>query len=142
MGPPVTFRPTLGTPPAPFGANALVTTALGFQGVPYRLGGDTPESGFDCSGFVWYVYGANRVEVPRTVAELFTVGEKVRSSEIRAGDLVFFSTIAPGATHVGIALGDGRFVHAPGANGAVRLDSLGSSYWQERLLGARRLLRP
>ena len=121
-------------------ADELIQTALAFQGVPYRLGGDSPSSGFDCSGFVRYVFAANHVDVPRTVIEQFAVGTRIPPSDVHAGDLLFFSTVAPGPSHVGIALGDGRFVHAPAENGTVRLDRFDSAYWRDRFVGARRLI--
>jgi cell wall-associated NlpC family hydrolase len=133
--PPATIPPVAG--PA---ASQLIQTAIGFQGVPYKLGGETPETGFDCSGFVRYVFAANHVVLPRTASEQFDAGMDVPVTEIRAGDLLFFSTIAPGPSHVGIAIGDGRFVHAPGANSAVRLDRIESPYWREHFIGARRLV--
>lgn len=121
---------------------ALLTTALSFRGVPYRWGGENPEIGFDCSGFVKYVLGLHRLPAPRTAAEQFHLGRRVDVGEIRAGDLVFFSTIAPGASHVGLAVNSLEFVHAPAAQGVVRIDRIDSSYWRSRFVGARRILPP
>ena len=92
----------------------ILDTALGLRGIAYRLGGEDPASGFDCSGFVRYVFGQHQLDVPRTVAEQFAAGQDVAPDRIRAGDLVFFRHRGP--THVGIALGpgSGEFVHAPG----------------------------
>jgi cell wall-associated NlpC family hydrolase len=113
-------------------------TALSLRGVPYRNGGyDT--SGFDCSGFVWYVFGQHGIPVPRTVSEQFTTGTNVAAFELREGDLVFFTTTSPGASHVGIAVGGDSFVHAPASSGVVRVEHLGSTYWSSRFVGARRI---
>jgi len=121
----------------------VVRTALDLQGTRYRSGGDEPSHGFDCSGFVRYVYAQLHVDVPRTVAEQFQAGTAVSASDLRAGDLVFFSTSAPGATHVGIVIGTNApisFVHAPADGGAVRVERLDSSYWRSRIVGARRII--
>jgi cell wall-associated NlpC family hydrolase len=133
-GPPpaATAGPARGTPDS----YALTGTALALRGVPYRNGGADP-SGFDCSGFVWYVFGQHGVRLPRTVPEQFRAGRPA-SQPLRAGDLVFFSTVAPGPSHVGIALGGDEFVHAPSSTGVVRVERLSSSYWSTRYLGARR----
>src|SRR6266849_2603340 len=103
----------------------VVRTALGYLGVRYHLGGDSPQTGFDCSGFVRYVFAiSNQVDVPRTVSEQYRVGTTIRERDIHAGDLVFFSTADQGPSHVGIALDRNEFVHAPGANGSVRVEHL------------------
>jgi cell wall-associated NlpC family hydrolase len=114
-------------------------TALSLRGVPYRNGGADP-GGFDCSGFVWYVYGNHGLALPRTVIDQYRVGTPVDSSQLEAGDLVFFSTTSPGASHVGIVVGGDSFVHAPASNGVVRVERLGASYWAQRFIGARRVL--
>jgi cell wall-associated NlpC family hydrolase len=137
--------PALLTPPAPPESErpdvaSLVTTALSFRGVPYRAGGEDPQLGFDCSGYVQYVFGLFHVDLPRTVAEQFRIGTKESLNKIRAGDLLFFSTVAPGATHVAIALGNAKFVHAPSSTGTVRVEALASSYWSARFVGARRVV--
>jgi cell wall-associated NlpC family hydrolase len=119
----------------------LLDTALSLVGIPYRAGGDTPGTGFDCSGFVTWVFHQHGVALPRTVQALFEAGEAVApDGDPGAGDLVFFETEGPGATHVGIALGDGRFVHAPSARGVVRAEPLAGTYWARRYLGARRVV--
>jgi cell wall-associated NlpC family hydrolase len=117
--------------------------ALAFRGAPYRNGGSDP-SGFDCSGFVWYVFDQHGVRLPRTVSEQFRAGTEVNPGELRAGDLVFFDTIFKGgvrqfATHVGILIGGDEFVHAPSSTGEVRVERLGTSYWGPRFVGARRV---
>jgi cell wall-associated NlpC family hydrolase len=116
----------------------VAATALEFRGVPYRNGGADP-SGFDCSGLVAYVFTRYGRELPRVTHLQFTVGRPIDRGALRAGDLVFFSTVAPGASHVGIALDDDEFVHAPNSNGVVRVDRLTASYWRSRYIGARRI---
>jgi len=125
--------------------DGLVRMALDLRGTRYRSGGDEPSRGFDCSGFVHYVYARQGVDVPRTVVEQFRAGTPVSTSALQAGDLVFFSTSAPGATHVGIVIGasaPGAFVHAPADGGAVRTERLDASYWHSRIVGARRIIFP
>ncbi|OLB61610.1 MAG: hypothetical protein AUI11_08990 [Acidobacteria bacterium 13_2_20CM_2_66_4] len=112
-------------------------TALSFRGVPYRNGGSDPQ-GFDCSGFTQYVFAQYGVALPREVREQFEKGRAVTPDEVAPGDLIFFSTVAPGPTHVGIAIGGDAFVHAPSSAGVVRVERLGSSYWAPRYVGARR----
>ena len=114
-------------------------TALQLRGAPYRNGGADP-MGFDCSGFVWYVYTQHGLTVPRTVVELFQAGRTIEASDLEPGDLVFFSTTAPGASHVGIAIGGDSFVHAPSSSGVVRVERLAAPYWASRFIGARRIL--
>ena len=135
-----------GTPSAPppsaaSNGYAISGSALLLRGTPYKNGGRDP-SGFDCSGFVWYVFDQNGVHVPRTVSEQFRAGADVDPSDLRAGDLVFFDTIngsRQSATHVGISIGGDEFVHAPSTTGEVRVERLGSSYWGPRFVGARRM---
>ena len=109
-----------------------------FLGAPYRTGGATP-AGFDCSGLVEYVYARNGIAVPRTVAEQYQIGRSVRRDDLEPGDLVFFRTVAHGASHVGISLGGGDFVHAPSGSGEVRVEHLSATYWSKRYVGARRI---
>jgi cell wall-associated NlpC family hydrolase len=140
-----------GTPEGPVGTSGLVApaasgyaiagTALALRGSPYRNGGTDP-SGFDCSGFIWYVFAQHGISVPRTVGELFREGVDVSPDALEPGDLLFFSTDAPGASHVGMAIGGDEFVHAPSTRGIVRVERLSSSYWGPRFVGARRVRRP
>ena len=123
--------------PAP-GRPDVVATALGYRGVPYRFGGSDP-SGFDCSGFVQYVFRQAGAILPREVRQQFEVGDGIDRDEIAPGDLVFFHTSGRGASHVGVAIGDGQFVHAPSSTGVVRVERLASSYWAPRFVGARRV---
>jgi cell wall-associated NlpC family hydrolase len=118
-------------------AAPLLATALSMLGAPYRNGGADP-AGFDCSGFVTYVFGQHGVALPRTVQALATVGADVDSPS--GGDLVFFRTSGRGPSHVGIALGPDRFIHAPSSRGVVRIEMLGSPYWAERYLESRRIV--
>ena len=114
--------------------------ALAFRGVPYRFGGSDP-AGFDCSGLVHYVFLQYGINLPRLVEEQWQVGEKVKPSEIKPGDLLFFSTKGPGATHVAIAVDSGHFVHAPNSTGVVRVEALSSTYWGSHYIGAKRIGR-
>ena len=123
--------------PAP-NAPAVVGTALSLRGAPYRNGGTDP-SGFDCSGFVSYVFAQQGFWVPRTVTDQFAAGSRVETDSIEAGDLVFFTVDAPGPSHVGIAISGGEFVHAPSTRGVVRVESLNAPYWATRFIGARRV---
>lgn len=116
----------------------LVATALDLRGVPYRNGG-TDARGFDCSGLVAYVFRQYGLSVPRQTSAQFDMGRKVDRDKIQPGDLVFFSTVAPGASHVGIAVDDDEFVHAPSSRGVVRVERLTLPYWQRRFVGARRV---
>jgi cell wall-associated NlpC family hydrolase len=117
---------------------ALSGTALSLRGAPYRIGGDDP-SGFDCSGLVQYVYQQHGVPMPREVRQQFRVGKSVDRDQLEPGDLVFFSTVAPGASHVGIIIGGDQFVHAPSERGVVRVETLSSQYWASRFVGAKRV---
>lgn len=121
---------------------AITGTALSLRGAPYRNGGRDP-SGFDCSGFVWYVFDQHGVHLPRTVTELFQTGAPVDTRDLRPGDLVFFDTgsggSGGGASHVGISIGGDEFVHAPSTTGVVRVERLASTYWSPRFLQARRV---
>jgi cell wall-associated NlpC family hydrolase len=119
--------------------SGLIRTATDLRGVRYQLGGDSPSLGFDCSGFVQYVFSLNHVELPRTVSDQYSLGSWVRLDDIREGDLVFFSTTGAGASHVGLAIGSGEFIHAPGAAGTVRVERLDVAYWHNRLVGVKRL---
>lgn len=120
-------------------AYALVGTALSLRGTPYRQGGADP-NGFDCSGFVRYVFEQYGVNVPRKVEDQFRAGRAVDVAQLQPGDLVFFTTVTPGASHVGIAIGGDEFVHAPSSTGQVRVERMSASYWKSRLVGARRVL--
>lgn len=115
----------------------LLNLAMRYGGVPYVWGGATPE-GFDCSGFVQYVFAQIGVNLPRTADVQYEVGRKIMQSDLQQGDLVFFETYEPGASHDGIFVGDGRFIAANSGTG-VAVASLSDPYWSGRYLGARRL---
>lgn len=117
-------------------ATGLIARALSLRGIPYVFGG-TSRSGFDCSGFTQYVFAANGISLPRTSYAQFGVGGSVSRADLQPGDLVFFTTYSQGASHVGIYIGGGRFIHA--SDGGVRITSLSDSYYAKRFLGARRV---
>ena len=116
----------------------LVATALTFLGTPYRNGGSDP-SGFDCSGFVQWVFARHGTALPREVKDQFDAGREIDRDELQPGDLVFFETVSRGASHVGIALGGDEFVHAPSSRGVIRVERFTSPYWADRWKGARRV---
>jgi cell wall-associated NlpC family hydrolase len=117
---------------------SISSTALSLRGAPYRNGGLDP-AGFDCSGFVKYVFEQHGVPMPRDTRNQFSVGKEIDPGRLEPGDLVFFTTIAPGASHVGIAVGGDQFVHAPSTSGVVRVENLSSQYWSTRFIGAKRV---
>ena len=137
--PPSASAPSRTTPPlTPEQAHDIAIHALGLVGTPYRYGGNTPDSGFDCSGLIGYVY-RNQVGTPppRTVAQLNTWGYPIDGSELRAGDLVVFGT-GRQPSHAGIYVGEGRFVRAPSTGGTVRMDHLQSRHWARQNAAFRR----
>ncbi len=118
----------------------LVLNALGFMGIPYRWGGATPEAGFDCSGFVQYVFRqAAGLVLPRSSFDQIRQGASVTRGELQPGDLVFFNTMRATASHVGIYIGENRFIHAPRSGKTVEIADFTNVYWQARFDGARRL---
>ncbi|MEM5311470.1 C40 family peptidase [Paraburkholderia sp. JHI869] len=125
------------------GREEISIQAMGLVGIPYRWGGNTPDSGFDCSGLVKYVLARSAsVDLPRTTAEMSTRGDTIEPDEIAAGDLVFFNTTGRPHSHVGIYVGNLRFVNAPSTGGTVRLDYLANPYWAKRFDGIRRMAPP
>lgn len=118
----------------------LVFRAMGFLGVPYKLGGNTAETGFDCSGFVRAVFDKSMGRLlPRRAEEQAAATQKIDRSDLKPGDLVFFNTMRRTFSHVGIYLGDGKFIHSPRTGAQVRVESMNVSYWQRRFDGARRV---
>ena len=138
---PVESRHTRRSSDAISTANDILFRAMALVGTPYRYGGNTPAGGFDCSGFVGYVYrDSNGISLPRTSADIGEIrARKLSLGELESGDLVFF---ASGRTisHVGIYVGDGRFVHAPNRGGTVRLDLIDSPGWKETFRMGKRLI--
>lgn len=121
-------------------ASDLVSTAMGFIGVPYRYGGNSAESGFDCSGFVRTTFeNTIGTVLPRRAAEQAAVTTKIERTDLQPGDLVFFNTMRRAFSHVGIYIGEGKFIHAPRTGSTVRVDSMDVSYWSSRFNGARRV---
>lgn len=121
-------------------AGDVVVGALNMIGVRYRWGGNSPDSGLDCSGFVRYVFQDTLgMSLPRRAEEMSRVGEKVSMSNLKPGDLVFFNTMRRTFSHVGIYIGDNKFVHSPSTGSTIRVDDLDSGYWEKRFTGARRL---
>jgi len=121
-------------------ASDLTVKAMDFMGIRYKRGGNTPENGLDCSGFVRLVFkDAVGETLPRTAAEISRVGENVDQKDLQPGDLVFYNTLKRGFSHVGIYLGDNKFIHSPSAGGQVRVESMDLAYWKKRFNGARRI---
>ena len=120
------------------GAQQILSFAAQFLGIPYVWGGTTPSPGFDCSGYIQYVYGHDGISLSRTSEQQFNNGVSVSRSELRPGDLVFFHTYSSGASHVGIYAGNNTMIDS--SNGGVSYDDMTNSYWASRYLGARRVL--
>lgn len=120
--------------------SSLISTAMGFIGVPYRRGGSSAETGFDCSGFVRAIYEqAKGMVLPRRANEQAAATEVIDKKDLQPGDLVFFNTMRRAFSHVGIYLGNNQFVHSPRPGGEVRVEDMRQSYWVARYNGARRV---
>ncbi len=118
----------------------VIAYAKSLTGTPYRYGGDSPDSGFDCSGFVRHVYHHTLgVQLPRTARGISQVGKPVSTSQLQPGDLVFYNTLHASYSHVGIYLGGRRFIHAPSSGKSVEVVDMNMDYWQGRYNGARRV---
>jgi cell wall-associated NlpC family hydrolase len=123
------------------GASDMVLTAMNFLGVPYKRGGSTEATGFDCSGFTRHIFEMSLgLVLPRRADEQANAAGlmKVGREDLRPGDLVFFNTMRRTFSHVGIYVGDGKFIHSPATGGAVRVDDMRYAYWSQRFNGARR----
>lgn len=121
-------------------ASDLVVNALGFLGVPYQRGGNTAETGFDCSGFVKAMYEQTvGLILPRKAEQQAAATQQIDRSELQPGDLVFFNTLRRAFSHVGIYIGEGKFIHSPKPGAQVRVENMGGSYWSHRFDGARRV---
>ena len=121
-------------------ASELVVNAMGFLGVPYKRGGTSAETGFDCSGFVRAMYEQTvGLVLPRRAEQQAAATQTIDKSELKPGDLVFFNTLRRTFSHVGIYVGEGRFIHSPKPGAEVRVESMAMDYWQRRFDGARRV---
>lgn len=121
-------------------ASDLVVNALGFLGVPYKRGGNTAETGFDCSGFVKAMYEQTvGLILPRKAEQQAAATQHIDQADLQPGDLVFFNTMRRAFSHVGIYIGEGKFIHSPKPGAQVRVDNMGLSYWSHRFDGARRV---
>ncbi len=116
---------------------SVVTVAKKYIGTPYKYGGTSPK-GFDCSGFVGYSYKKLGKSLPRTTASMYKKGKKVKKSNLKKGDLIFFKTYKKGASHVGIYIGSNQFIHSSSSKG-VKVDKLSNSYWKTKYYGAKRI---
>lgn len=118
----------------------LIETALQFQGVPYRWGGTSP-SGFDSSGFIWYVFRENGIDIPRVSFDIYQFGDPISQDDLKPGDLVFFEGYRPGPSHGSIYIGDGQFVHSPSTGKKITIDNLSDpAYWGPKRYGAVRII--
>lgn len=121
-------------------ASELALQAMGMLGIRYKYGGSTPENGLDCSGLVQHIFKeAWGKDLPRTSVEISRVGEHIDKKDLQPGDLVFYNTLKRGFSHVGIYLGDRKFIHSPSAGGQVRIESMDVAYWKKRFNGGRRI---
>jgi len=120
--------------------NDLVMYALSLADTPYRYGGNSAEGGFDCSGYVGHVFKHElNISLPRTSREISRIGDPIEQSELRPGDLVFYNTLRQPFSHVGIYIGDGKFVHSPKSGDRIRVEPMHYAYWKSRFNGARRI---
>lgn len=118
----------------------LVIGAMGFLDIPYKLGGNSAETGFDCSGFVRAMYDKSMgLLLPRRAEEQAAATQKIDRRDLQPGDLVFFNTMRRAFSHVGIYVGDGKFIHSPRTGAEVRVENMNVRYWQKRFSGARRV---
>ena len=124
-------------------ASDLVVNAMGFLGVPYRRGGNNADTGFDCSGFVRAMYEQTvGLVLPRRANEQAAATQTIDKKDLQPGDLVFFNTMRRAFSHVGIYVGEGKFIHSPKPGAQVRVEDMGGNYWQQRFNGARRVIAP
>ena len=119
---------------------SVTSYARSLIGVPYKYGGSSPDTGFDCSGFVGHVFKRTLgITLPRSAEQISRQGHFVKLAQLREGDLVFYDTNGPSYSHVGIYMGDNRFIHAPSSSGSVRIEDMGLPYWRKHYDGARRI---
>lgn len=120
--------------------SSLINTAMGMIGIPYRFGGTSADTGFDCSGFVRAIYQDTVGHLlPRRADEQAKATQKIDKKELKPGDLVFFNTMRRAFSHVGIYVGNGQFIHSPSKGKTVRVEDMNTSYWSKRFNGARRV---
>lgn len=141
-------EPTTATTPIitanfPVSADEVSISAMSLIGTPYAWGGNTPDSGFDCSGLIVYVYNSSGVKLPRTTRAMSTMATpSVKRNALKTGDLVFFATSGgKKVSHAGIYVGNGRFVHAPSSGGVVRLNNLSENYWNKTFVAGKRIIQ-
>jgi cell wall-associated NlpC family hydrolase len=128
------------TPDSSAAAKNLTSYARSLVGIPYKYGGNSPDRGFDCSGFVGHVFRHTLgIHLPRSSDEISHLGQIISTGNLRAGDLVFFNTLQRKFSHVGIYLGGNRFIHAPSRGGSVRTENMRDAYWKRHYDGARRI---
>jgi cell wall-associated NlpC family hydrolase len=121
-------------------AEEVLMQALSLTGIQYKYGGNSPDTGFDCSGFVRYVFSqATKITLPPTARAISQMGTTVKKEELQPGDLVFFNTLKSAFSHVGIYMGNNKFIHSPSAGGKVRVENMDNSYWKKRFNGAQRI---
>ena len=121
-------------------ATEVLMNALSLSGTRYQYGGNSPDTGFDCSGFVRYVFKqATSLSLPRSALAMSQLGKSVRKNDLQPGDLVFFDTLKSAFSHVGIYVGNNRFIHSPRSGGVVRVESMEAAYWSKRFNGAKRM---
>lgn len=121
-------------------AEEVLMQALSLTGIQYKYGGKSPDTGFDCSGFVRYVFSqATKITLPPTARAISQMGKTVKKEELQPGDLVFFNTLKSAFSHVGIYMGNNKFIHSPSAGGKVRVENMDNTYWKKRFNGAQRI---
>ncbi len=121
-------------------AQSVLINALSLTGIQYKYGGKSPETGFDCSGFVRYVFNqATNLSLPPTARAISQIGKTIPKNDLQPGDLVFFNTLKSAFSHVGIYMGDNQFIHAPSSGKVVRVENMKTGYWARRFNGAQRL---
>lgn len=119
----------------------ILLNAISLTGVKYRYGGSSPTTGFDCSGFVRYIFRETAdIALPHNARAISQVGKIISQDQLQPGDLVFYNTMRRAFSHVGIYLGNNRFIHAPSSGGGIHIANMGSAYWSERFNGARRII--